>query len=114
MQGRVEVEAGICLHTTSAVASTDDMRTVTFSLQTSCPNIERLAESVACGQSFDAYHEIDPRVEGDVVAAGRTAHACTDCVVPVALLKALRIAAGLAMAKDVSISLAERDVPAPA
>ena len=114
MQGRVDVEAGICLHTTSAVASTEDMRTVTFSVETSCPNIERMAEGVACGQLFDAYHEIDSRVEGDIVAAGRTARACSDCVVPVALIKALRIAAGLAMVKDVRISLAEQDVPAPA
>ena len=112
MQGRVDVEAGICLHTTAAVASTDDMRMVTFSVETSCPNIERLAESVARGQLFDAYHEIDSRVEGEIVSAGRSARACTDCVVPVSLIKALRVAADLAMVKDVSISLAHEEAAA--
>jgi Family of unknown function (DUF6951) len=114
MQGRVDIEAGICLHTTTAVAASEDMRMVTFSIETSCPNIERLAEGVARGQVFDAYHEIDTRVEGDIVAAGRTARACTDCVVPVSLIKALRIAADLAMVKDVSISLAQDKSLAPA
>ena len=114
MQGRVDVEAGICLHTTSAMASSEDMRMVTFSVETSCPNIERMREIVAGGQLFDAYHEIDSRIEGEIVAAGRTARACTDCVVPVSLIKALRIAAGLAMVKDVNISLAQEESPAPA
>ena len=69
---------------------------------------------MARGQLFDAYHEIDSRVEGDIVAAGRTARVCSDCVVPVALIKALRIAADLAMVKDVSISLALEESLAPA
>ncbi len=106
MQGRVDIEAGICLHKSSAVASSEDMRMVTFSLETTCPNIERLAEAVACGQEIDAYHEIDTRVDGTIISAGKTAKVCTDCVVPVSLIKALRIAAELAMVKDVSISLA--------
>jgi hypothetical protein len=109
MQGRVDIEAGICLHKTSAVASTDDMRMVTFTMETTCANIERLQEIVASGEAYDAYHEIDTRVESDVVAAGRTARVCTDCIVPVSLLKAMRIAAGLAMVKDVHVSVVEGD-----
>ena len=111
MQGRADIEAGICLHKTSAVASTDDMRMVKFTMETTCANIERLMEIVAAGQEFDAYHEIDTRVESDIVAAGKTARVCTDCVVPVSLLKALRIAAGLAMVKDVHIAITEGDKP---
>ena len=114
MQGRVDIMAGICLHTTSAVASCEDMRMVTFSMETSCPNIERLMESVARGQEIDAYHEIDTRVESDIGAAGRAARVCTDCVVPVSLIKALRLAAGLSKVKDVSISLALEEVATPA
>jgi hypothetical protein len=109
MKGRVDIEAGICLHKTSAVAATDDMRMVSFTMETTCANVERLAAIVATGDTFDSYHEIDTRVEGDIVAAGKTAKVCTDCVVPVSLLKAMRIAAGLAMVKDVHVSLAEGD-----
>jgi hypothetical protein len=109
--GRVDIDAGTCLHKTSAVASTEDMRMVTFEMQTTCANIERLMEIVANGDAVDAYHEIDSRVEGDIVAAGRTARVCTDCVVPVSLIKALRIAAGLAMAKDVVIAVVEGEAP---
>jgi hypothetical protein len=112
MQGRVDIEAGICLHKTSAVASTDDMRMVTFTMETTCANVERLKEILEGGEPIDAYHEIDTRVESDISMAGRTARVCTDCVVPVSLIKALRIAAGLAMVKDVHIAIAEGDGPA--
>ena len=110
-QSRVDIDAGTCLHKTSAVASTDDMRMVTFDMETTCANIERLMEIVANGDAIDAYHEIDTRVESDIVAAGRTARVCTDCVVPVSLIKALRVAAGLAMVRDVSIAIVEGDSP---
>jgi hypothetical protein len=110
-QGRVDIDAGICLHKTSAVASTDDMRMVTFEMETTCANVERLMEIVANGEAIDAYHEIDTRVESDIVAAGKTARVCTDCVVPVSVIKALRIAAGLAMVRDVNIAIAEGDAP---
>lgn len=111
-QGRVDIEAGICLHKTSAVASTDDMRMVTFTVETTCANIERLKEILEGGDPIDAYHEIDTRVDSDIVTAGKTARVCTDCVVPVSILKAMRIAAGLAMVKDVHIAIAEGDAPA--
>jgi len=111
--GRVDIDAGTCLHKTSAVASTDDMRMVTFKMETTCANIERLMEIVANGDAIDAYHEIDTRVESYIVAAGRTARVCTDCVVPVSLIKALRIAAGLAMPKDVVITVVEGEAPRP-
>jgi hypothetical protein len=113
MQGRVDIDAGICLHKTSAVASSDDMRMVTFAMETTCANIERLMEIVAAGEEFDAYHEIDTRVESDIVAAGKTARVCTDCVVPVSLLKAMRIATGLAMVRDVHVSVVEGDPAQP-
>ncbi len=113
MQGRVDIEAGICLHKTTAYAHTTDGRKVSFTMETTCDNIERLAELVARGTDFDAYHEIDTRRESEILAAGRTARVCTDCVVPVSLLKALRIASGLALPKDVSIALALDEVASP-
>jgi hypothetical protein len=107
MQGRADVEAGICLHKTTACASTTDMRTVSFSMKTTCANVERLAELVTRGDGFDAYHEIDTRLESEILNAGRVARVCTDCVVPVSLLKALRVACGLAWPKEVSIALTQ-------
>lgn len=110
MQGRVDIEAGICLHKTTAYASTPDRRKVSFTVETTCANIERLAELVTREEGFDAYHEIDTRRESEILGAGRTARVCTDCVVPVSLIKALRIASGLALPKEVSIALTQDDV----
>jgi hypothetical protein len=110
MQGRVDVDAGTCLHKTTAYASTNDGRKVSFSVETTCANVERLAEALARVDGFDAYHEIDTRRESEILSAGKAARVCTDCVVPVSLLKALRIACGLALPKEVSIALAVDEV----
>lgn len=110
MRSRVDIEAGICLHKTTAYASTTDMRKVTFEVETTCANIERLAKIVTREEGYDAYHEIDTRRESELLTAGRTARACTDCVVPACLIKALRVATGLALPKEVSIALAQDEV----
>ena len=110
MHGRVDIEAGICLHKTTAHASAPDMRKVTFTVETTCPNIERLADLVTREEGFDAYHEIDTRRDSDILGAGKEARVCTDCVVPASLIKALRIASGLALPKEVSIALSQDEV----
>jgi hypothetical protein len=110
VQGRVDIEAGICLHKTTAYASAVETRKVSFNMETTCANVERLADLVTREEGFDPYHEIDTRRESEILSAGRTARVCTDCVVPVSLIKALRIASGLALPKEVSIALTEDEV----
>ena len=110
MLGRVDIEAGICLHKTTAYATAVETRKVTFSMETTCANIERLAELVTSEEGFDPYHEIDTRRDSEILSAGKTARVCTDCVVPAALLKALRISSGLALPKEVSIALTLEEV----
>lgn len=106
MQGRAQIAAGVCGHTTTVVAETADGRTAAFVVETTCDNIERFKARLAEIGGVDAYGEIDPRSEGVVLPAGRETRLCTDCVVPVSSVKALRVACGLALTAPVTIDLA--------
>lgn len=105
MSGVARVEAGICGHSTSIVAEAADGRQVSFAVETTCDNVTRYTALLEENGPVDAFAEIDPRREGRVLALGREARCCTDCVVPAAALKALRVAAGLALPADVRITI---------
>ena len=106
MQARAEVNAGVCGHQTTITAATSDGRAVTFAVETTCENITRLAELLDEAGLVDAYQAISPRAPANVVLdAGRAALCCPDCIVPAAALKAMRVAAQLALAADVHIAL---------
>jgi len=106
MKGTAHVKAGICGHETTLQAETSDGRGVSFAVETTCDNIERFAARLAADGPFDAYAEVDPRTPSRLLAPpyGET-HVCTDCVVPAATLKALRVATGLALPADVAIGI---------
>ena len=68
---------------------TGDGRQVSFAVETTCDNIERLKERLAAEGTVDAYGEINPRAASTVLALAREAVICTDCIVPAAALEPL-------------------------
>ena len=86
-------------------ATTADGRHVEFAVETTCDNIERFAALLAEHETVDAYAEINPKGDSVVLACGHEGGCCIDCVVPAAALKAMRVAAGLALTADVSIGI---------
>ena len=107
MTGAADVQAGICGHRTTIDAETSDGRQVTFAVETTCDNIERFKERLAANGTVDAYGEINPKASSSLVALAREAAICTDCIVPAAALKAMRVAAGLALPGDVAVAIAK-------
>lgn len=105
MQAEADIRPGICGFRTRAVAETSDGRAVQFDLETDCDNVKRFAEALAEQSPVDAYHEIDTRVDNTVLAVGRSARCCTDCIVPASVLKAMRVAAELAFPKDAAVEI---------
>jgi hypothetical protein len=105
MKGEASVQAGICGHHTTVQAETNDGRRVTFTVETTCDNIERFKARLAAGDTVDAYEEINPKASSGVLACGHEAALCTDCIVPAAALKALRVATGLALPADAAITI---------
>lgn len=105
MEGAADIQAGICGHRTTVQAETGDGRQVTFALETTCDNIKRFMARLASAGPVDAYNEINPKASSDVLARSRDAGTCTDCIVPAAALKALRVATGLALPADATIAI---------
>jgi hypothetical protein len=106
----VTINAGICGFQTSAEVSSADNQNVTFEVATNCDKIQKLSESLKLREPIDAYEEISPASESvfmDVVRA-QLKGCCSGCVVPSGLFKAMQVAAGLALPKDITISLSKR------
>lgn len=101
------MKAGICGHRSTVRAETVDGRQVQFAVETTCDNIRRFAARLAASDPFDAYKEINPKGSSDVLAHAQEAACCTDCIVPVSALKALRVATGLALPADAAVAIAK-------
>lgn len=108
MIGEADIQPGICGFRTRARAETTDGRSVSIALETDCDNVTRFAALLEEQSPLDAYNEINPRTENTVLAAGRQGMCCTDCIVPASTLKALRVAAELAFAKDAIVEISVR------
>ena len=96
------VNAGVCGFTTTITAASDDGETVSFEVASDCPSIKALAEAVP---EVDAFAELSAGYEGELwkTALSGLTKCCVGCVVPVALYKAMQVAAGLALPADASL-----------
>ena len=111
MKAHVEIEAGVCGFRTQATAASDDDQNVTFAVESDCEKISQLAAALASRQPLDAYREISPAGEGVFMATVRETlkGCCAGCAVPAGLFKAMQVAAGLALPRDISIRLSKSE-----
>ena len=101
---KAEIHAGICGFNTTVETTTDgDMCTIT--IQSECKAIQRLGTELS---KVDPLREFTFRGEGPEtfdLAEKYCSHAA--CPVPVGIIKAIEIEAGLALPQDVSIRLSK-------
>jgi hypothetical protein len=111
MKAIVEIDAGICGFQTTACAASEDGQNVAFDVKTACGKIRQLAKAIQDKSPFDAYQEISANGPAVIMTAAREnlTGCCAGCAVPVGLFKAMQVAAGLALPKDISIKLAKED-----
>jgi len=109
VQAKVEIEAGVCGFRTVGLAQSDDGQQVSFSIQSNCEKIGQLAAALADRQPLDAYQEISSAAESVFMTTvrGILKGCCAGCAVPAGLFKAMQVAAGLALPKDISIRLSK-------
>jgi hypothetical protein len=98
----VTVKAGICGRTTVIHAEENDDMTVKITLESDCPMVSRtpLPESIV------PWDEVGTPMDQTVVykwASANLAHAA--CPVPCGIIKAIEVAGGLGLKKDVSIEI---------
>ena len=115
MKAKSEIDAGICGFQTTARVTSEDGQAVAFSVETGCEKIRTLGALLKEKGPIDAYQEISPAAESVLMQAVRSTlkGCCAGCAVPTGLFKAMQVAAGLALPKDITIRLArvEEDQP---
>jgi hypothetical protein len=107
VNAKVEIDAGICGFHTKASVTSEDCQNVSFDVESDCEKIRVLADALREKGLIDAYQEISPASPSVVL---ETVHSvlkgcCAACAVPVGLFKAMQVAAGLALPKEITIRL---------
>jgi hypothetical protein len=99
---QAEVMAGNCGFTTQ-IEATMNGRTCELKISSECKAISRMAEEL---NQVDPYHEISFKRSMPIIHEAGVKH-CTHaaCPVPVSIVKAVEIEAGLALPTDVTIKL---------
>jgi hypothetical protein len=109
MDAKVTVDAGICGFTTIIKATSADSMNVDLKVVSPCEIIKELAEKYQEITPINVYQEIGPQNEGQILNISRKVlvekGACEACAVPAAVCKAMYIAAGLALPKDIVMEI---------
>ncbi len=107
MTTMVVVDAGICGFQTRIHADSDDMQNVTFKIVSGCEKARKFGETLIAQGLVDGYAEIGAGSDGVVLSTAREClqGCCAACAVPVGAFKALQVAAGVALAKDVTLKI---------
>ncbi len=107
MKALVEVEAGICGFQTRIEAESDELQNVTFKVASGCEKARKFGEVLIAKGPVDGYAEIGEGSDGVVLATGREfmKGCCAACAVPVAAFKIMQVAAGVALPRNVNLSI---------
>jgi hypothetical protein len=98
-----EIHPGACGFITVVKAAAIGSHKVALSIESACPHVKKLAESL---DVVDAYKEMSCRHGATSIIAAGLQH-CTHAACPVSsgIVKAVEVAAGLALACDVAIHI---------
>jgi hypothetical protein len=99
----VEVAPGVCGFCARIVSVADELGNVNLEITSDCQHIRQLAEQLT---RISALEELGSAITDTATyraAAGCRTHAA--CPVPSAILKAIEVAAGMALPADVQISI---------
>jgi hypothetical protein len=100
---KARIEPGVCGFSTTVNVIKVDKRRCTIQIQSECPHIQQLAAALS---EVDPFQEISFRGEGpQTLSLGAQYCQHPACPVPVGIIKAIEVEAGLALPRDVEIKL---------
>jgi hypothetical protein len=107
MKAVVTVEAGICGFQTRIEAQSDDAQSVSFRFASDCDKAGRFGVALVAKGPVDGYAELGAGSAGVILTTARETlkGCCSACAVPIAAFKAMQVAAGVALPKDVTLSI---------
>ena len=107
MAAVVDIEAGVCGFRTKAWARSEDGQWVSYEVTSDCEKIQALAGRLEAAGPIDAYDAIARGADSQLLTVCRDSlqGCCAGCVMPVGLFKAMQVAAGLALPRDIAVRL---------
>jgi hypothetical protein len=107
MKAVVVVDAGICGFKTRIHADSEDSQNVTFKIASGCEKARQFCEALMAKGPVDGYTEIGTGSDGLILTTAREhlKGCCAACAVPVGAFKAMQVAAGVALPKDVTLGM---------
>jgi hypothetical protein len=101
------IDAGICGFQTKILAESDDSQNVTFRIVSGCEKARAFGEALIAKGRVDGYSEIGEGADGVLLTTAREnlKGCCAACAVPVGAFKAMQVAAGVALPKDVALGI---------
>ena len=111
MNAIVMVDAGICGFQTKINADSDDSQNVTFKIISGCEKARAFGEALIAKGLVDGYAEIGAGADGVILTTAREflKGCCAACAVPGGTFKAMQVAAGVALPKDVTLMMSSVD-----
>ncbi len=107
MKALVLVDAGICGFQTRIHADSDDTQNATFQIASGCEKARKFGEALMAKGPVDGYAEIGAGANGVILTVARESlkGCCAACAVPTGAFKAMQVAAGVALPKDVMVKI---------
>jgi hypothetical protein len=100
---RVIIDSGVCGFSTTITTSSEDRQNVAISYETECPHAVKARDSLT---QIDAYQELFRKPHETPVYQALSPHLPhVTCPLYSGFLKAIEVAAGLALPKDVSFKI---------
>ncbi len=103
----VNVDPGICGLKSTITVESKDMMSATVSFTSDCPDIRKLGENIS---EIDSMKDVFAKVgDSSIYQLGKKFCKHGTCPVPVAILKGVEAACGLALPKDVHIIITKKE-----
>ncbi len=103
LMAKVTVDAGICGFTTTITTTSDDGSIVAISYESECPHVIKAKDELT---NVDAYEELFRKPAETAVYQALAKHLPhVTCPLYSGFLKAVEVAAGMALPKDVSMTI---------
>ena len=105
----LNIQAGACGFETKVTATCTDMKQLTkINVESNCEKINALGSRIREVQGLE---EISQGFNGVVMSQARTVikGCCAGCVVPAGIFKAVQVASGLALPKDIVFTMSKEE-----
>ena len=111
MKAQVVVDAGICGFETRIAAESDDSQNVAIRIVSTCEKVRAFGAALSAKGPLDAYAELGSGADGVLLSTSREAlkGCCAGCAVHSGTYKAMQVAAGVALPKDVILRITAGD-----